>query len=148
MGPGLLPSFQALLRKESGSNSQRRRSIELNAADATSTGWDTGSTKHDICNYGKPDKENQISCFRAWAAEYKGQEGISLPLHSSAQLGQCLTRRHKSLIVFPFPFAKPHDLAVVRRAPSKGAMAQPGAAEPMLLLTPTLQRMSIPSPRP
>lgn len=69
-----------------------------------SEGWDTWSTKHDICNYGKPDKENQISCFRAWADEYKGQEGISLPLHSSAQLGHCITGWHKSLIVFPFPF--------------------------------------------
>lgn len=107
MEPATLPSFQALPSKASGCNSQRRRSIELKAADAAPEGWDMGSTDHGICDYRKPDKENQISCFRAWADECKGQEGISLPLHSSAQLGQCITGRHKPGIVFPSPFGSP-----------------------------------------
>lgn len=38
VGPGLPPSFQALPRNESGSNSQRKKSIELNAADAVYRG--------------------------------------------------------------------------------------------------------------
>lgn len=134
MESAILPSFQALPSKASGWNSQRRRSIELNAADAASEGWDTGSADHDICNYGKPDKENQISCFRARADESKGQEGISLPLHSSAQLGQCISGCHKSWIVFPLSFWKPSAQELCLR-------------ETMPLPSPTFLQLRIPIPR-
>lgn len=133
MEAAILPSLQALPNKASGWKSQRSRSIELKAADAASEGWDTGSTDHDICNYGKPDKENQISCFRAWADEPKGQEGISLPLHSSAQLGQCITGCHKSGIVFASPFGSPWHKSWLRQT--------------MPLPSPTFLKLRIPIPR-